>query len=184
MQHPLFTDSTAVVAYIESHYMQKDITRWQGDYELSYVELVERLGGLGDEQEYKVRLAPLHLHIGTNMRLVELTSEQCGQMMFLKYEIYESFLAPHRLLYPQPPAHTASKDMVYVEQICQRPDRSVVARVAPATLHFDGDFTYAFIKQHWLIQGLPLQAAPQASHTCHQRQLLGVLQSFNIDCRL
>jgi hypothetical protein len=184
MQNPLFFDYTSAVANIETYYMQQDTTGLFGDYELSYIELVERLDRQGDEQEYVIRIAPLHVHIGTSMRLMTVTTEQSQQMLFLKFEVNDSFLVPRHLLFPNSPDHLTNKEMIYVEQLCQREDKSYVVRVAPADLHLDGSFSQIQVMDHWIIQWLPLRTPPKRPHNCRQKQLLGVLNSFDFTCKL
>jgi hypothetical protein len=184
MQQPVFTNSLAMIVYLDPHDEEKDMSQWQGDYGLSYVELVERLGGSGDEKLYKIRLAPLHVHVGTRTRLIEVTAEQHRQMMFVKFDFCECFLAPCTLFSSQLPIYLASENLVYVEQICKRPDKSIVTRITSATLHLDGAFGHTVVKEHNFIVGLPLQSTPKRPHRCSQRELLGVLDSCNQECRL
>ncbi len=184
MQQNLFTHTKTAVAYVDAQDWQVDLTRWQGDYQFSSLELPEQFGGEGDEPAYKVRLTPVHVHIGMHMHLMEIPADQVEQMIHLKYEWNESFLALRRLLLPSHSSCMAHTEVIYVEQVRQRADKSLVARMAPATLHFDGAGTEVIITENWYVLGLPLQALPKRAHHCHQRQLLGVLDSFDQDCRL
>ncbi len=183
MQHPVFTDCTAVVANIASHYIQEKKIRWQGDYELSYVELIERSGEQGEEQVYIVRVAPLHVHIGKTLRLVEVQPEQAIHMLTLKYEFNENFLASLDFLCADQPVRFSTDELVYVEQICRRLDQTFVMRVAPVGLHVDGNFSQIQVMDHWFIDWLPMQIAPKKQHTCLQKRLLGELP-FDRESRL